>query len=142
MEEYVRLKTEVQTLKSALAERDVLVQENTALEEEKSKLLSEMNSLRQSTQPEQETAAVQVDLEKKVAEEVSTVKSELLSQHSSEVQGLKENISHLEQAQSDKDREVETLRAQIERCSSLEEQLQEMSEQFAAEQTAKNVSGL
>ena len=122
-------------------ERDTLEQKASSLEADNTNLRAELDQFRQnsdsSLQANSET--LRIELERKNAEDMERVHKELSSQHQIEMEQLRGTIAHLEGSHGDKDRELDDLRLQIEKCSSLETQLKAVSEQLQQEQGSKKV---
>ena len=122
-------------------ERDTLKQNASSLEADNNNLRAELDQFRQnsdsSLQANSET--LRIELERKNAEDMERVHKELSSQHQIEMEQLRGTIAHLEGSHGDKDRELDDLRLQIEKCSSLETQLKAVSEQLQQEQGSKKV---
>ena len=106
-------------------ERDTLKQKATSLEADNTNLRAELDKLRQNSDSSlhANTEALRVELERKSAEEVARVHKELSSLHQVEMEQLRGAITHLEGSHGDKDRELDDLRVQVDRCSGLEYQL-------------------
>ena len=83
--------------------------------------------------------AVQAELERKSAEDVEKACGELSAQHKKEVEQLQATIARLEGSQGDKDREADDLKAQVDKCSSLEGQLMALNQQLQQEMGSKKV---
>ena len=135
------LQGEVQVLGPLREERDTLKQKASSLEADNANLRAELDVARQNSDSslQANSEALQVELERKSTEEVARVRQELSSQHQREMDELRGTIAHLEGSHGDKDRELDDLRVQIEKCSSLETQLKAVSEQLQHEQGSKKV---
>lgn len=135
------LQDEVQVLGPLREEKDALKQKATTLEADNANLHAELNKVRQNSDSslQANSEALRVELERKNTEEVARVHKELSSQHQVEVEQLQGTIAHLEGSHGDKDRELNDLRVQLEKCSSLESQLKAVSEQLQQEQGSKKV---
>lgn len=83
--------------------------------------------------------AVQAELERKSAEDVEKACGELSAQHKKEVEQLQATIARLEGSQGNKDREADDLKAQVDKCSSLEGQLMALNQQLQQEMGSKKV---
>lgn len=134
------LQGEVQVLGPLREERDALKQKATSLEADNTNLRAELDKLRQNSDSLQANSeALRIELERKNAEEVARVHKELSSQHHLEKEQLQGTITHLEGSHGDKDRELDDLRVQVEKCSGLESQLKAVSEQLQQERGSKKV---
>ena len=134
------LQGEVQVLGPLREERDALKQKATSLEADNTNLRAELDKLRQNSDSLQANSeALRIELERKNAEEVVRVHKELSSQHQLEKEQLQGTITHLEGSHGDKDRELDDLRMQVEKCSGLESQLKVVSEQLQQERGSKKV---
>lgn len=134
------LQGEVQVLGPLREERDALKQKATSLEADNTNLRAELDKLRQNSDSLQANSeALRIELERKNAEEVARVHKELSSQHQLEKEQLQGTITHLEGSHGDKDRELDDLRVQVEKCSGLESQLKAVSEQLQQERGSKKV---
>ena len=137
-----KLKSEVQSVAAVHQERDALKQQAAALEADNAKLRGEVDLAKQSSVSSLQASgeAIRVELERKSAEDVERVRGEMSAQHKKEVEQLREAIAQLEGSHGNKEKEVEDLRAQVDKCSSLEEQLKTISQQLQQEQGSKKVS--
>ena len=135
------LQGEVQVLDPLREERDTLKQKATSLEADNTNLRAELDKLRQNSDSslQANSEALRAELERKNAEEVARVQKELSSQHQLEKEQLQGTITHLEGSHGDKDRELDDLRVQVEKCSGLESQLKAVSEQLQQERGSKKV---
>lgn len=136
-----KLTTELQSLSPLCEETESLKQLVSSLEANNAKLRDELEEVRQSSSSVLQTKdeSIQSEIERSTAEEVERVREELITQHRSEVEGLRETIARLEGSHGDREKEVKELRAQVDRCSSLEEQLKSVSQQLQQEQDSKKV---
>ena len=136
-----KLKAEVQSLTPVREECDLLKQQAASLESDNTKLRGELDAVNKSNSSalQANDEALRTEMERKSAEEVKRVREEMSAQHRSEVEGLRETIARLENSHGAKEKEVEDLRAQVDKSSSLEEQLKAVSEQLRQEQGSKKV---
>ena len=130
------LQGEVQVLGPLREERDTFKQKATSLEADNANLRAELGKVRESSDSslQANSEALRVQLERKNAEEVARVHQELSSQHQVEMEQLRGTITQLEGSHGDKDRQLDDLRVQVEKCSSLESQLKAVSDQLQQEQ--------
>lgn len=133
-----KLSAELQSLSPVCEESESLKQLVSSLEADNAKLRDELEVARQSNSSTLQTKD-EAETERSSAKEVERVREELNTQHRSEVEGLRETIASLESSHGDREKEVEELRAQVDRCSSLEEQLKTVSQQLQQEQGSKKV---
>ena len=148
-DENARLKAEAASIQSALSGMDQLKAKtgnleiaNTSLAAEKSELHKEIEVLRNSSnslQTAESGDALRAQLDKEMAKEVETVRGELMAKHEVKVQELHQTISELEEQCGERKKEVTELTAQIDKCSSLQDQLRAIGEELTGEQTAKKV---
>ena len=136
------LKAELQSLTPVREERDALKQQTISLMADNAKLRGELDTARQSSALSLQTndTSIREELERKNSEELERVREEMNSQHRKEVAELRETIAQLEGSRGEKEVAVKDLQAQVDKCSSLQEQLKSVSQQLNEEQGAKKVS--
>ena len=148
-DENARLKAEAVSLQSAVSGLDQLKAKtgnlevaNNSLVAEKSELHKEIEFLRKSSNSQQTAesdGALRAQLGEEMVREVDSVRGELLAKHEVEVQELHQTISELEGRCGEREKEVIELTSQIDKCSSLQDQLRVIGEELTGEQTAKKV---
>lgn len=142
-EENSRLKGEAVSMKTALSEMeglrtmaDDLEVANRTLSDEKAALMEQLRS--EEVVAQQATDAgdtIRAEYKDKLDQEVASVRGELTNQ----MTGLQRRVTELEEQCGAKEREAEELTSQINKCSSLQDQLKALSDQLIGEQTAKKV---
>lgn len=133
-----KLAADLQSLSPVCEESESLKQLVSSLETDNAKLKDELEVARQTNSSTLQTNN-ESEMERNSTEEVERVREELNTEHRSEVEGLRETIVRLESSHGEREKEVEELRAQVDRCSSLEEQLKTVSQQLQQEQGSKKV---
>ena len=129
-------------LQSVRDERGALQLKVSSLETDNAMLRGELDNIRQnnSSSPQTTSETLRAELERQSSEEVARAREELSTQHRKEVQELRDTITELKGSQGAKEKEVEDLRVQLDKCSSLEEQLKSLSDQLQQEQGSKKVA--
>lgn len=144
-----RSHTELMRLKKSLAEvhddREAWKQKAEALEAAKTQLFAEVqkaSSVKDNSLSRME--ALREEFEQTRDQEIARERAELQAQHQEEVDRLKESLAELDGLRNSvgtlEERNKE-LSSQVEKCSSLEQQVAALGQQLEAEQAAKKVKG-
>ena len=130
------MKTALGELEGLKTRADDLEAANRTLSDDKAALMEQLRSEEEAAQRATDAGdALRTEYEEKMDQEVASVRGELTNQ----MTGLQRRVTELEEQCGAKDREAEELTSQINKCSSLRDQLKALSDQLVGEQTAKKV---
>lgn len=141
--------TEIMRLKKSLTDihddRDVLKQSVDLLEASKTQLLAEVQKA-SSAKDESLTRmdALREEFEQTRDQEIAQERAEMQAQHQDEVDRLKKSLAEMDALRENVgalEERNEQLATQVEKCSSLEQQVDALGQQLEVEQVTKKVRG-